>query len=258
MKIMSLVQSRDNLEKRSKKFAKGFLLGNVNMVMVIFKTDPAVVERIIPPPLKPAPEALGTAYVAEFQQPNFIAPYNEAAVSLQVQYKDEIGSYCLAMPVDHDMAMAAGRELYGFPKKIADSITLTRKGNAVHGLCIRHQIPIIEIKATMQTPFPESFTATPWFLIKAFPGLDGISVDEHPRLLRVVNKIDYGPIEIGPGELTLGKSADDPLYEIPVLEVTTAAFITQTNIWLQPAKVVAELNPQDCYPYLFTKWDWDL
>jgi acetoacetate decarboxylase len=255
---MSLVQSLENLQKRNKKFAKGFLLGNVNMVMVIFKTDPAVIERIIPPPLKPTPEGLGTAYIAEFQQPNFIAPYNEAALSVQVQYNNELGSYCLAMPVDHDLAMAAGRELYGFPKKIADSITLIRKGNSVHGVCIRHKVPIIEIKATMQAPFPESFTATPWFLIKAFPGLDGISVDDHPRLIRVVNKIDYGPIEIGPGELLLNKSVDDPLYEIPVHEVTTAAYIKQTDIWLQPGKAVAELNPQECYPYLFTKWDWDL
>ena len=255
---MSLVQSHENLQKRNKKYAKGFLLGNVNMVVVIFKTDPTVIERILPPPLKPAPEGLGSAYIAEFQHPNFIAPYNEAALSVQVQYNDEIGNYCLAMPVDHDLAMAAGRELYGFPKKMADSITLTRKGNSVHGVCIRHKVPIIEIKATMQAPFPAPSNGTPWFLIKAFAGLDGISVDERPRLIRVVNKIDYGPMEIGPGELILIKSVDDPLYEIPVHEVTAATYLTKTDIWLKPGKAIAELNPEDCYPYLFTKWDWDL
>lgn len=69
---MNLVQSQDNLQKHNKKYAKGVLLGNVNMVMVIFKTDPAVVEWIIPSPLKPSPEGLEPAYVAEFQQPHFI------------------------------------------------------------------------------------------------------------------------------------------------------------------------------------------
>ncbi|MFX1509217.1 MAG: acetoacetate decarboxylase family protein [Promethearchaeota archaeon] len=255
---MSLVHSRDDLKKRSKKFAQGFLLGKVNMLMVIFKTDLQVIKRIIPPPLEPSPEALGTAYVAEFLEPNFIAPYNEAALSVQVQYNNEQGSYCLAMPVDNDLAMAAGRELYGFPKKIADSITLTRKGNAVHGVCTRHGIPIIEIKAIMQTPFPEAFSATPWFLLKAFPGIDGISVDNHPRLLRLLNKINYGPIEIGPGELKLNKSLDDPIHEIPVLEVTTAAYTSQTDIWLLPAETLEELKPDDCYPFFFTKYDWDL
>ena len=148
--------------------------------------------------------------------------------------------------------------MYGFPKKMADSITLTRKGNSVHGVCIRHKVPIIEIKATMQAPFPAPSNGTPWFLIKAFPGLDGISVDECPRLIRVVNKIDYGPMEIGPGELILNKSVDDPLYEIPVHEVTATTYLTKTDIWLKPGKAIAELNPEDCYPYLFTKWDWDL
>jgi acetoacetate decarboxylase len=255
---MSLVQSQENLKKRNKKFAKGFLLGKVNMLIAMFKTDPAVIKRIIPPPLEPTPDALGMAYVAEFLEPNFIAPYNEAALSVQVQYNNERGSYCLAMPVNNDLAMAAGREMYGFPKKIADSITLTRNGNAVHGKCIRHGVPIIEITATMQAPFPESFTATPWFLIKAFPGLDGISVDDHPRLIRLLNTIDYGPIEIGPGELHLNKSFDDPLYEIPVIEVTTAAYTTKTDIWLKPAEILTELNPQDCYSYFFTRYDWDL
>ncbi|MFX1576948.1 MAG: acetoacetate decarboxylase family protein [Promethearchaeota archaeon] len=255
---MSLVQSKDTLQKRKKKFAKGFLLGNVNMVMVMFKTDPAILKRIIPPPLTPTPDSLGMAYVAEFLRPNFIQPYNEAALFVQAQYNNERGNYCLAMPVDNDLAMAAGREVYGFPKKIADKITLTRKGNSIHGLCIRHEIPIIEIKATMQTPFPEKFTSTPNFLIKAFPGLDGVSVDDNPRLIRLLNQIEYGPIEIGPGELQLNKSPDDPLYEIPVLEVTTAAYTTQTNIWLKTGETLKELNPDDYYPYFFNKYDWDL
>jgi acetoacetate decarboxylase len=255
---MSLVQSQDALKKRNKKYAKGFLLGKANMLLVFFKTDPAVIKRIIPPPLEPTPEALGTAYVAEFLEPNFIVPYNEAALSVQVQYNNERGSYCLAMPVDNDLAMAAGREMYGFPKKMADSITLTRNGNTVHGKCVRHSVPIIEIKATMQAPFPEVFTAAPWFLLKAFPGLDGISVDKHPRLIRLLNKVDYGPIEIGPGELHLNKSPDDPLFEIPVQEVTTAAYTTKTDIWLKRAEPLRELKPKDCYPYLFTRYDWDL
>lgn len=255
---MNLVRNQEEVLKRNKKFTNGFLLGDTNMVIAIFKTDPELVKQILPPPLKPAPEPLGSAYVAEFQTTNFGIKYNEAAVLIQAQYQGEIGNYCLAMPVDNDIAMMAGREVYGFPKKIADSITLTRQGNQVTGTCIRHGIPMIEINANIQTPFPEKFTSSPYFLLKAFPSLNGLGVDEHPRLLRLLNKVDYGPIEMGPGTLKLNKSAKDPLYEIPVNEVTTAAYTTQTNIWLQPATVLTELKPEDCIPYFFTKYDWDL
>jgi acetoacetate decarboxylase len=159
------------------------------------------------------------------------------------------------MPVDNDMAMVAGREVYGYPKKIAESITLTRKTNQVQGTCIRHGVPIIEITADLQAPFPGKFGGSPDFLIKAFPSIDQLRVDDNPRLLRVQHKQEYGPIEIGTGTLRLNKSANDPLHEIPVTEVTMAAYTTNTNIWMRPATVLEELTPADCLPYVFTKFD---
>ena len=252
---MKLVRTPENLQQRQKKFAKGGLLGDTNMVLAFFKTDPEVIKQVLPPPLSPGPDPLGHAYVAEFQKTNFGIKYNEAALFLQAQYQGEIGSYCLAMPVDNDMAMVAGREVYGYPKKIADSITLTRQGNQVKGTCIRHGIPIIEITAKLQTPFPEHFTPSPDFLIKAFPRSDLVGVDEHPRLLRLLNRIEYGPIEIGTGTLTLHKSDNDPLHEIPINEVTMAAYTSKTNIWMTTATVLEELIPETYLPFFFTKFD---
>ena len=74
----------------------------------------------------------------------------------------------------------------------------------------------------------------------------------------VIIRVEYGPIEIGPGELHFNKSLSDPLHEIPVLEVTTAAYVTKTNFWLLTGETLAELIQENCYPYFFTKYDWDL
>jgi acetoacetate decarboxylase len=252
---MKLVRSPENLQQRRKKFAEGGLLANTNMVLTIFKTDPDIVKEVLPPPLTPSPEPLGHAYVAEFQKTNFGINYKEAALFLQAQYNGEIGNYCLAMPVDNDMAMVAGREVYGYPKKIAESITLTRQDNHVQGTCIRHGIAIIEITADLQAPFPDKLGGSPDFLFKAFPSIDQIGIDENPRFLRVQHKQEYGPIEIGRGTLTLNQSADDPLHEIPIKEVTMSAYTSNTNIWMRPATVLKELKPADCLPYLFTKID---
>jgi acetoacetate decarboxylase len=255
---MKLVQTPKEIEKRKTHFANGFLLGDVNMVIAFFKTDPEIIKQVLPPPLTPGPEPIGYAYVAEFPKTNFGIIYNEAALFIPAQYQNENGNYCLSMPVDNDIAMAAGREVYGYPKKIAESITLTRQGNHVKGTCIRHGKPIIKITANIQAPFPEQFTGTPHFLIKAFPSLNVVGVDDHPRLVRHQSKIEYGPIEIGTGTLTLNKSHKDLLHEIPVLEVTMAAYTTQTNIWMQPATVLEELKPEDCHPYFYIKYDADI
>jgi len=252
---MKLVRTPGRLQERRKKFANGGLLGDTNMVLTIFKTDPEIIKQVLPPPLKPGPEPLGHAYVAEFQKTNFGIKYKEAALFLQAQYQGEIGNYCLAMPVDNDMAMVTGREVYGYPKKIADSITLSRQDNQVKGTCIRHGIPIIEITAELQTLFADQFTPSPDFLIKAFPSPDLMGVDERPRLLRLLNRIEYGPIEIGTGTLTLHKSVNDPLHEIPIKEVTMAAYTSNTNIWMRSATVLEELTPEDSLPYIFIKFD---
>jgi acetoacetate decarboxylase len=255
---MNLVQTPEQLQKRRDKFADGGLLSDTNMVLTIFRTDPEIIKQVLPPPLTPGPEPLGHAYIAEFQKTNFGIKYNEGALFLQAQYKGEIGNYCLAMPVDNDMAMILGREVYGYPKKLADSITLNRKDNRVQGTCVRHGIPIIEITADLQTPFPGKLGGSPDFLLKAFPSINQLDVDEHPRLLQVVHKQEYGPIELGTGTLKLNQSIDDPLHEIPVKEVTMAAYTTNTNIWMRPATVLEELKPEDCLPYFFTKFDGEI
>lgn len=255
---MKLVQTPEEIQARKEHFANGFLLGDVNMVIVFFKTDPEILKQVLPPPLTPSPEPIAYAYVAEFQKTNFGIKYNEAAFFIPAQYQNERGSYCLSMPVDNDIAMIAGREVYGYPKKIAESITLTRQGNHVKGTCIRHGIPIIEITADIQATFPEKFTSTPHFLIKAFPSLNVVGVDKHPRLIRHLTKSEYGPIEIGTGSLTLNKSHKDLLHEIPVHEVTMAAYTTQTNIWMQPATVLTEIKPEDYHPYFYIKFDADI
>ena len=82
----------------------------------MFTTTMEAVQRLLPPPLEPAETLACTAFVGEYHRTNFIPPYNEAAVFIPCQYKGEVGSYCLAMPVTTDIAMIGGREVYGYPK----------------------------------------------------------------------------------------------------------------------------------------------
>ena len=92
------------------------------MLLVGFRTDPTVVERILPKPLQVPDDPLALAFVARYPETNFGVTYNEGALIVPATFKGEVGGYCLAMPVDNDMAMVGGRERHGFPKKMADQI----------------------------------------------------------------------------------------------------------------------------------------
>jgi len=257
---MGLVRSPDEISALEKHFSNGYVLGDAVMVMAMFRTRAEVVKRVLPPPLEPAPEPTGRVYVAEFHRTNFGVTYNEAALFITAQYKGEVGSYCLSMPVTNDMAMVGGREGYGFPKKIAETIHVERKGNKARGICVRKGIPIIKLEASLTGPAePEAIPSFgPNYLFKHFMDPSGGQFDYNPRLVKQFNEISWGKVELGEGELTFAESKYDPISEIPVEEVLTAGYAKGIEIRMQLGEVVAEVDPLEFWPYSFIKNDWPL
>lgn len=257
---MGLVRSLDEISRLANNFSNGYVLGDALMIMAMFRTKADVAKRVLPPPLEPDPESTGFAYVAEFHRTNFGVTYNEAALFISAQYRGELGNYCLSMPVTNDMAMIGGRETYGFPKKIAEKISVEREENKVTGVCIRKGIPIMTIKVNLTGPVePESLPpAKPNYLFKHFQDPRLSTFDYKPRLVKQSNEIDWGKVEIGEGELKLAKSEYDPICEIPIEEVLMAGYTRGLEIRMHPGEVVAEVDPIEFMPYSFIKGDWPL
>ena len=257
---MGLVRSLDEIASVTQHFSRGAIIEDAIMVMATFRTKAEVAKRVLPPSLEPDPASTGLAYVAEFHRTNFGPPYKEAALFISAQYKGEVGNYCLSMPVTNDMAMTSGREISGFPKKMAEKITVERKGNKVTGVCIRKGIPIIEIKVNLTGPVePEALPhIRPAYLFKYFLDPSMSTFDYNPRLMKQFNEIDWGKPELGEGELKLGKSKHDPIYEIPIEEVLIAGYTEGMKIRMLAGEVIAEVDPIDFMPYSFIKDDWPL
>lgn len=259
---MGLVRSLDEILRRKKHFSEGYKLGEGVMVMVTFRTKAEVVERVLPPPLEPALQSIGLAYVIEFHRTNFGVTYGEGGLYVSAQHKGEVGKYCLSMPVTNDMALIWGREIYGYPKKIAEVISVNRDGNKVTGVCIRKKISIIKIKLKLvETIETETILQpTPNYLFKYFWNPEGRlgTFDYTPRLIKQRNKIDWGKVTLGEGELTFAESIYDPLYEIPVEEVLTAYYAKGIETRMQPGEIIAEVDPEKFLPYSFIKYDWEL
>jgi len=256
--ILGLIRSHEEFNRLKQHLSEGFLLGDVTMVMAMFRTDPAVIKRLLPPPLEPTPHPTCNVYIAEFNHTNFGPPYNEAALFLSSQYKGELGNYCISMPVTKDHAMWGGRERYGFPKKIAETIHVQRKGNTTTGICIRRGHTIYKLTVELVGPFTEELPPTPNFLIKAFPSATLVDFDSPPLLIQQPNEIHWGNPEIGQGKLDFGHSNLDPLHEIPVKEVLMAGYTTGMQIVMKPGKILAQLDPKHYLPYSVNKDDWPL
>ncbi|MEW5721986.1 MAG: acetoacetate decarboxylase family protein [Thermodesulfobacteriota bacterium] len=239
------------------------------MLVVLWETSPETVRRLLPPPLEPAARPLAMAFVANYPETNFGVSYREAALFLQASFQGEPGSYCLAMPVTDDMALALGRESMGYPKKIAD-VSLRREGVVVEGWAERKGTRFLELKATLSgtldnedalmtmlevfgTPGADPSVVTA-YNFKHFPAPELVSFDYHPRLVQ--ERVEFRPevMELGRAEVTLRSSLYDPWAEIEVVKVLGAVYTKGHNTML-PGQVVAEVSPEEFLPYAFLKWD---
>ncbi len=239
------------------------------MVFAFWITQPEAVERLLPPPLEPTGLPMATAFIANYPRTSFGPPYQEGALFLLALYEGVPGVYCLSMPVTGDLAMAGGRERFGYPKKMAQQIQLTKAGGTIQGFVERNGVRYFELDFTpdegavdegIKTMIQLSFAfhqeeGAGTYLFKFFTAPDGVSFDYPPRLIRQNNVIRPKVIEWGRAEVKLTPSDCDPWYEVPVVSPIGGMRIVGDNTML-PGKVLAEVDPLQFAPYAFNRWDW--
>ncbi|MFW9938805.1 MAG: acetoacetate decarboxylase family protein, partial [Candidatus Thorarchaeota archaeon] len=106
------------------------------MITALWETKEEIVERLLPPPLEPISKPIAFCFIANYPSTNQGLPYHEGALILRCQFEGVMGNYYLAMPVTDDRAMIGGREIFGFPKKMAN-VHLERNGNKVYAFSER-------------------------------------------------------------------------------------------------------------------------
>jgi acetoacetate decarboxylase len=242
---------------------------DAEMVFVFWLTKSEVVERLLPPPLKPGALPLAIAFVANYPSTSFSLPYREAALFLLAQYEQTQRNYCLSMPVTDDMAMAGGREKFGFPKKMAQ-VQLGQAGGKTQGYVERNGVRFFELEFTVdEQSVPEDFKNMIQegfafhqetgnrgnYLIKSFGAPDDQIFDYPPRLIRQNTVMRPKTIEWGQAHIKLIPSNYDPWYEVEIATPIGAMRIVGDNTML-PGQVLTELDPVAYLPYSFARWDW--
>jgi acetoacetate decarboxylase len=264
--------SKSEMERLRQVDIPVFKYLGAEMLSALFRTDPDVVQTILPKPLVPADEPLGWVFVARYPETNFGLSYSEGALFVRAVYKGEPGWYCLALPVDNDMAMVAGRETVGFPKKMAEKITLERTDNYVMGSVVRRGVELVRIEAELTGPVSASsldaigpevddLEGHPCRKLVAFSFKSSFSpsggFEYLPKLVRnVLLMRPRDEIRSGTGKLEMVSSPTDPLGDIPVWDLLDVSYGTFDNDQL-PGRVVARVkNPLRFFRYAAFKQDW--
>jgi len=200
---------------------------NREFLIISYRTDPDALAAVIPAPLEMTDPIVKFEFIRMPDSTGF-GDYTEAGQVIPVRFRGETGSYVHAMFLDDEAPIAAGREIWGFPKKLA-SPELRVEKDTLAGI-LRYG-PVEVALATMgykyRTLDHERILAAltaPNFLLKIIPHVDGTA--------RICELVRYYCEEVtikgaweGPAALELFEHALAPVASLPVREVLSGMHI---------------------------------
>ncbi len=212
------------------------------MVIIVFTVDRNDIAGIIPAPLQVPRSPMIMAFVAWYPETT-IGPYHEAATLIQSFLKTESGKvegfYCNSMFVDSDIAFAAGREIWGFPKKLAE-MSVKKEGSKTTGLLRRNKIDVMKITVDCQNviqQLPDASTITLKQIFK--PDGSGLELQEFIKTKMEMKAVN---IKAGSSTIEFQKSDSDPLYILSP-KILMQGIAGTANLVLPYGTVVWHANP---------------
>lgn len=259
--MISFVKDPMDIKKFSSKPTTFY---DAEILTAYWETKPEIIDRLLPAPLKPAPKPLVHAFVANYPRTNFCPAYKEAALFVLADFNGELGTYCLSMPISDGMAMGLGREIYGFPKKMAE-IELKRASDSVEGKVSRNGIAFFSVKANLNGKYNAEEgqkiitdyygKGLPIYNFKYSKSPDGSGFDLKPRLIAQGVTMETQVLKIGEFKINFEDSPHDPWAELEVVKMLGCTYAVGTSVLLR-GKVLAEVDPSTYVPYSSSKWDW--
>jgi len=193
-------------------------------LVISYETDMDALRAVVPEPLVVSEPIVKYEFIRMPDSTGF-GDYTESGQVIPVSFEGAKGGYVHAMYLNDHPPIAGGRELWGFPKKLAeptlrvdvDTLVGTldyrsvRVASATMGFKHR-SVPAEGVLASL---------AAPNFLLKIIPHVDGT-----PRICELVRyyttNVQLHGAWTGPGALELHAHALAPVAELPVKRVVSA------------------------------------
>ncbi|WP_315784199.1 acetoacetate decarboxylase [Bradyrhizobium sp. SZCCHNPS1003] len=210
-------------------------------LIITYRTDPAKLRAVVPEPLEIDERSALVKYeFIRMPDSNGFGDYTESGQVIPVSLRGRKGGYTHCMFLNDEGPIAGGRELWGFPKKLAQPTLRTEIDTLIGTLDYG---PLRVATGTMgykhrPADLAQVKTALnePNFLLKIIPHVDGT-----PRICELVEyhleDIALKGAWTGPAALALTPHALAPVAKLPVLEIVSAVHI-RADLTLGLGKVV--------------------
>jgi len=204
-------------------------------LVITYRTDPQALEAVVPEPLKVAAPQVRYQFIRMPDSSGF-GEYALSGQIIPVTFEGKPGAYAHSLFLDAEAPLAGGREIWGFPEKLATVSfkveTDTLLGTLDYGRIrlatgtMGYKYQALDAKAV------EKAVGEPNYLLKIVP-----HVDCTPRIIELVRyhleDVTVKGAWSGPAGLELSQHALAPLSELPVLEIVSAThFIADLTLGL--------------------------
>jgi acetoacetate decarboxylase len=201
---------------------------NTEILTVVYRTKAAAADRMVPAPL----ELLGDlvfVHLYRMHDADWFGRYGESAIQIPVRHPGSgtEGAYSPLLFVESDAAVAAGREIYGQPKK-SGTIEIVPDGDLLIGCLRRNGIDVL----TATTPYKQTPGSADDLErhaafrtnvnLKVIPATDGSGAAIRELTARTLADVVVHEVWRGPGTLELRPNAQAPVHLLPVLDVVEA------------------------------------
>jgi acetoacetate decarboxylase len=195
---------------------------DARQLLIAFRTDPKVLRRLIPAPLTADGHGRMFATVSHFFTTGF-GHYHEASVVGLASFRRRTVNYSLYLVLDNDIAIAGGREIWGFPKKLG-RVALEERDGVLRGTAERGGITLIDCALKLaEFGRPQEITggSAEYVCRKLLPSVSAKAPPEVCQLTSTtLTNIVVREVNKGPATLAFAASPADHVADIPILEVT--------------------------------------
>jgi acetoacetate decarboxylase len=225
MKMDDVRQTAFAMPLTSPAFPRGpYLFRDREFLVITYRTDLDALRAVVPEPLEVTEPLVKYEFIRMPDSTGF-GDYTESGQVIPVGFRGARGGYVHAMYLNDHPPIAGGRELWGFPKKLA-APQLEVEIDTLVGTLDYGKVRIA--KATMgykhraaDAKAVLAALAAPNFLLKIIPHVDGT-----PRICELVRyyttQVTLKGAWTGPGSLELHPHALAPVADLPVLKVESA------------------------------------
>jgi len=209
----------------SPSYSKGpYRFVNREYLIICYKTDIKALKKFVPEPLQ-VKEAIVKYEFIKMPDSSGFGSYTESGQVIPVTYRGKKGGYVHSMYLDLEAPISAGREIWGFPKKLAYPTLKVEKDTLLGTLdygSVRVAVGTMGYKyKKLDNKNILKAMKEPQFLLKIIPDVDG--------KIKICELVEYHMKNIkikeawtGPAALELHAHSLAPISELPVLEVISA------------------------------------